>query len=242
MSDLNLKVSTNLDGDTVIRQGHAANVYDPVKVEILGQITAPRLFFKSRKDSFSGDEKYFEVDQTHVLVDREAGSIVLKCNESDKFGDVVMGRLEFSKEYLLLGINEGKVWTPADLANILKKTRYIFPSVEEAMSLITDLKNFKATVTGDTEITKDERGNRKNSLDVAVKTNVPLFFNISIPLFKGFAPSKIRVEIELDSQGHRVDCYLTSFDAITEIDLARKTIFDTELAPFLEEGITVIEI
>ena len=245
----NEKVQINLvpnGNELVIRHGEAAKVYDPVAVEISGNIKAPRKFYDTRKGiSNYVDEKYipyFGIDETHVLVDRYAGKITLVHKEQSEFATKITGTLSLSPEYQEIGINSGKSYTPAELGKMLRSKRYLFPELEDGMKLVAELMQFTAKVSADVEQKQDQRGNKKNALAVAVESNIPLDLVLEVPIFKGFAPVKLKIEIVLDSRGHAVDCYLESPEALKTINEEKNKIFDTELFDLIQHGITVIEI
>ena len=255
--DTNLTINMNEDseiGEIIVRHGDAPKVYDPIPVRITGQISAPRRFYDSRKHipavielitedgNKPGTGYYFEKAHTHVIVDRHLAQITLIRNESYQFREEITGGLEYSPEYESLGINAGKAYSALDLSKVLRQHRYLFPDREAGMRLVTELAQFKAVVTAETENTKDQRGNKKNALAVAVDTNVPLEFQLRIPIFKGFSPVDLKIEIVLDSRGHVVDCFLESPEALQTINDTRDLIFNEQLAAFMEDGITVIEI
>lgn len=229
--------------DVMVRHGEAAKIYDPVAVKISGQITAPRSWFDPRVgQSKPNNTPYFGIQETHVLSNRYSGTIVLIHGENEHFRTEITGTLDVSPEYKELGINSGKSYTPQELGNKLREMRYLFPDKEQGMKLVTELKNFTATVSASVEDKKDTRGSKKSLLDVSVESNIPLEIMLKIPVFKGFAPIDLKVEIVLDSRGHAVDCYLESPEATQIIKTERDQIFDLQLAAFSEYGLSIIEI
>ncbi len=229
--------------DVIVRHGEAAKIYDPVAVRISGQITAPRSWFDPRVKQQKGDfGQYFGIQETHVLVDRYKGTITLIHGENEHFRTEITGTLDVSPEYKELGINSGKSYSPQELGNKLREMRYLFPDKEQGMKLVTELKNFVATVSANVEDKKDTRGAKKSLLDVSVESNIPLEIMLKIPIFKGFEPIELKVEIVLDSRGHAVDCYLESPEATQIIKTERDQIFDLQLAAFVEYGLSIIEI
>lgn len=236
--------------EIIVRKGNAPAVYDPVPLRINGQITAPARFYEARKaitiplsDTVDISRPYFDKQLTHVLVDREAGTITLTVNESDNFYTQVVGTLGFSPEYEMLAINTGRTYTPAELGKLLRKNRHLFPDVEKGMELVSQLLNFKAKTTADVQQAQDTRGNKKNNFEIAVETNTPLDFRLKIPIFKGFAPVTLKIEISLDSRAAGiVDCFLESPDALKQIAEERDAIFTKQLETITADGITVIEL
>lgn len=235
--------------DVMVRYGEAAKIYDPVPVRISGQITAPRSWFDPRREQNKGTGHpdfgvvpYFGIQETHVLVDRYGGTITLIHGENEHFRTEVKGTLEVSPEYKEIGINSGRAYTAQELAKKLREIRYLFPDREKGLEIISELMNFSAKVTGNVEEKKDTRGGKKNLLEVSIETNAPLEFKLKIPVFKGFLPVELKIELVLDSRGHAVDIYLESPEAAEIIKKERDQIFDLQLAAFIEYGLSIVEI
>lgn len=229
--------------DVMVRYGEAAKIYDPVPVRISGQITAPRSWFDPRLgQKKENGAPYFGIQETHVLVDRYGGTITLIHGENEHFRTEVKGTLEVSPEYKEIGINSGRAYTAQELAKKLREIRYLFPDREKGLEIISELMNFSAKVTGNVEEKKDTRGGKKNLLEVSIETNAPLEFKLKIPVFKGFLPVELKIELVLDSRGHAVDIYLESPEAAEIIKKERDQIFDLQLAAFIEYGLSIVEI
>lgn len=230
--------------DVIVRTGEAPAVYDPIAVVISGQITAPRSFYDPRKGQTKEDgSPYFGIKETHILVDRYKGTIKLIHGESEKFGTGITGTLELSKEYKDLGINEGKSYTPAELAKKLRNLRHLFPDKETGMKLVGELMQFNAKITSNVEQKQDTRANKKNLFESAVETNIPETVNLNVPIFKGFKPVNLKIEIVLDARSQTaVDCYLESPEALQTINDERDKIFDEQLSQFKTDKLTIIEL
>ena len=238
MEELKVNVTAESGSSEIImRTGDALKVYDPIPLRIQGQITAPREFYDTRK--IQGG--YFNAHNTHITVNRDKGEIVLKHNESDNFFNQITGTLSPSTEYETLGINKDAPKSPQELATLLKRNRFLFADKQEGMKIISDLMAFKGSVKSDVEAVRDDRGNRKNSVQVAVESNVPLSFMLTLPLFKGGEKQRLKVDILLEAKGHIVDCYLESIEAIEAMQERRSEVIDEQLSAFKTDGITVIE-
>jgi len=235
-----VKVSEGVT-DVIIRTGDAPAVYDPVAVRINGNIMAPRAWFDPRRTQTNGLDQYFGIKTTHVQVDRYNGTIMLVHGENDLFRTVITGTLDVSPEYKELGINSGKAYTPQELGNKLREMRYLFPDREQGMKLVSELKNFVATVSASVEDKKDTRGAKKSLLDVSVESNIPMEVMLKIPVFKGFPAIDLKVEIVLDSRGHAVDCFLESPEATQIIKTERDEIINHQLTAFEEHGLSIVE-
>lgn len=239
------KITINAQpGELVIRHGAAPEIHDPVQLVIKGQITAPRRYYDARKNLLTAlGMPYFALATTHIVVNREKMSICLKHNEHDKFGSIITGELELSAEYKELSINSGSAYTTADLAKKLRNVRYLFENREEGMKLIGALMKFTGTINAQVEAHKDTSGNKRTLHDVAVVSNIPEFILLKIPIFKGQDPTRLKVEINLDTRSNTaVDCYLESPEALQIIHDERNKIIDEQIDPFIQDGITVFEV
>lgn len=208
------KVVVNLaEGTTqaeiIVREGAAEAVLDPkppVKVNISGVITAPVEFLTKRVS---------ETDQVnpkrcHVIVNREKLTITLITAENDEYNTGrVVGSLGLHPKYEEFGINQQKGWVPEALGQFLKMNRSFFPNREENMKLVSDLKNFSATVNSTMERSSKENGSMKMSYGQAVNSNLPEAFALNLPIFKGVAPTTIQVEVYATIDGS--DVYLQLF-------------------------------
>lgn len=232
--------------EAVIRTGEALPVYDPNPIREAGIITAPANFYETRKKLLVGDEApfkpYFTPMTTFVKVNRKAGEITLFWDEYSHFRQYVTGRLQMSEYYEALGINDySKLRSPNELSTLLKRHRFLFSDTEKGMQIIADLAKFKATINSQVENEKDERGGKKNLLDVSVKTNIPVDFELTLQPFKGFEPVKFMVSICLETQGQSVVCYLESIQALEYFEAQKEKIFDEQLKVFAADGIAIIE-
>lgn len=204
-------------GEITIREGSAVKLHEPVKVEIEGTIDAPARWIETRHNCVK--EK-----TCHVLVDREAMSIALRCNENNHYGSSVTGRLELSPEYRRFGINNGEYRTHFELAELIKMNRSYFENKTTAMKLVTGLQNFKAKVDKEVEQSDNNRGDRRILVSQAVQHNLPEAFNLVLPVFKGVEAQTIRVEVYVNPGD--LTCTLVSPEANDIVVSSRDTLMD----------------
>lgn len=246
--NLELKIDVGAAKEITVRQGEAAKVHDPVRVDIVGLLSAPAKFYQARKEliSRSGDgydNLYFDRRETMVIVDRQKRMIRLLHQESSPFSTSITGVLEISPEFAALNINTGKVFTPAELGKLLRSRRHLFPNQENGMKLVGDLLGFTATVNTQVENKQDTRANKRTSVETAVATNLPVEFQLRIPIFKGAEPEVVNIEILLDTRGAGVvECFLEAPEISQKIEERRDQIFEAELKPFIDDKITILEI
>lgn len=232
--DENKKVVVNIpEGTTqaeiIVREGEAAKVLDPkppVKIDLSGVIGAPLGFLESRRY----DSEQIDPMRCHVLVDREQVSITLITNENDEYkrGRIV-GKLTTHPKFAEFGINAGKGWEPNELGQFFKMNRAFFPDKAASMKLVTELKNFDATVNSRIEKQKSEKGDFKDNYSGVVMSNLPEAFTLQIPIFKGMPAETIEVEFYASVNGRDVTLQLVSPGACQLLEDLRDRIIDAQV-------------
>lgn len=226
--------------DQVVEQ--TLPVLEPEKVSISGNITAPFSFLEKR---WNADDNQIDHNRTHILVDRDNLSMSLRVNETDKRNTkFVQGKIAMSRQYNAFGINSGKQWTPEDLGQFFRVNRTYFEKLEENMALVSVLKNFKAKVHTTMEKTSNDSGSRTDCYRQAVDSNLPKEFIINIPIFKGTAPEKIKIETMAHVSGDNVSLELISADAAAIEEGVRDMLIDKEIEKIRELApeIPIIEV
>ncbi len=229
-------------GEHIVRTGDAPKVYDPVKVELNGNLDAPVRYFNARKDLIRNLGEYFDLRRTHVILHLAELFVRLVCDEASKFGSVITGYLRPAEHYVGLGINSGKTFSPEDLAGLLKRKLWLFADQAEGLRVIGELRNFKGEVKTDLQASKDDRGNVRNRFEVSVKSNVPVSVKMRMPLFAGQADVTFDVDINLEVRGNSVLCYLDSAWALQQMESTAIGLIREQGKVFEEAGITVIEV
>jgi hypothetical protein len=195
--------------EVVLREGAAPKVLDPkapVKIDICGVISAPVEFLTKR----GSEEDQINPKRCHVIVNREKLTITLITAENDEYlSGKVVGALSLHPKFLEFGINQKRTWEPAELGQFFKMNRAFFPNRDENMKLVSDLKNFSATVNSSMDRQSKENGSMKMSYGQVVNSNLPEAFTLTIPIFKGVAPASVQVEVYATIDGS--DVYLQLF-------------------------------
>lgn len=220
--------------ELIIREGEALPALKPVKLDISGIIDTPLRFLKKR---------VMELDQLkgHVLVDRENLSIELVIDESDPYlRGTITGRLSEHPTFKKLGVNSGRYVTTYEMAELIKMNRSAFENRQEAMQLVSALKNFKGKVEKDMEKANDDRGNRKILLHQTVESNVPDSFKISIPLFKGMPKETFEVEVYFNPDD--LTCTLVSPAANDILEDVRDSTIDDVIRHIIDVAPEVVVI
>lgn len=220
----------------VVLEGKAPEQHNDTPVTITGTISAPSRFIEGRKSDFSDSKK-------HCLVSKTDGKITLVLNEQsvvDKY--TVIGQIEISKKFKLLGINSDSIkYSPEELANKLKLLRSMFVSNMEHASICATLRNLKAKVNADIEKANDRKGNVTESFKVAVESNMPDSIKLKLPLLEGEEPIEIEVNVILELDGGSIiKCSLESIDAAELIEEQFKLRVEQEIEK-IKDFVTVIE-
>ena len=229
--EMNFNLNPNANGEVVmvIREGDAEKILDPkapMKFGVLGTLHSVAEFLSKRINAGQ-----FEQKDCSIIVDRDEISIELHFNERDEYTNgVVSGKTKLHKDFLSLGINNGTVWTPSELAMMFKMHRYWFTDIAENMRLVTELKNFVATVNNKVERSVQENGDRADIFQQTVDSNLPKSFILNIPIVRGGKPVSIEVETFAQVDGQKVGLPLISAGANEILEDVRNNEIDKELA------------
>lgn len=232
IKDLTVNVMSEA-GELVIRQGDAAPALLPRGGErITGTLSVPRLALEKlpRKVAIDMDESGDTIlAHSYITVCREKGRMLFVQNTGmpEETGHYV-GELTLAHKFKEFGINDpDKRRTTFDLAEVIKMNRKYFDTKEIAMKLVTTLRTFKAKVTKQIEDSDDKRGNTSMIRVQAVESNIPESFFLTLPIFAGYPPQRIAVEISIDAQDY--SCALVSPDAADFIEQYTDELIDDEL-------------
>lgn len=190
--------------DMVIRFGDALPLKEPKYVSINGTIDAPARWVEKRKDDIVSAD-------AHILVDRDHMTITLNTDENNFYSDQIVGTLTLSTEMQEFGINTGEYMSCFDMADRIKQLRTYFETQQDAMKLVSELRNFKAKVDKELELSDDKRGNQKILRAQTVESNLPKSFKVNMPIFKGTEKRTFEVEVEINPND--LSCTLVSPDA-----------------------------
>jgi len=224
MEKLNVQVTDGVKTLEIL-QGDATPRKEPIKVNIEGLITAPLDYLNKRKD-------VIEPLKSHLIVNTSDGKIILVVNEKDHYQDTISGKLKMNPDFEKFGINTGKSRDTFELADFIKMNRYFFSDKNVAMKLVSELKNFKAKVDKEIEMSDNDRGNTRLLQNQVVESNIPEAFDVVVPIFKGQPDQKIKVEINIDARNF--ECSLISPDANDIINEVRSKLIGEQVVKISE--------
>lgn len=217
--------------DMVIRFGDALPLKEPKYVSINGTIDAPARWVEKRKDDIVSAD-------AHILVDRDHMTITLNTDENNFYSDQIVGTLTLSTEMQEFGINTGEYMSCFDMADRIKQLRTYFETQQDAMKLVSELRNFKAKVDKELELSDDKRGNQKILRAQTVESNLPKSFNVNMPIFKGTEKRTFEVEVEINPND--LSCTLVSPDAHDIVVQERDNQMDAVLGRIAEAAPNIV--
>lgn len=221
--------------EVIIRKGEAAKAADPlatkapIAVAFSGTLSSVAEWLGKRVSEINQK-------QAHVEVDREANTICLIINEADPYlKGTVTGTIAFTDEYVQTGINNSKsAWEPNKLGQYFRLNRAMFTNKEDAMTLVSKLKNFTANAKSEIQKQKDPSGSRADVYRSEVESNLPKSFTLHLGIIKGMG--KVDVEVEFDHYLSDGDCFLQliSPGCKEAVDEYTDTCIDAELEKIKE--------
>lgn len=230
--------------EVVLREGQAVQELAPkapVKINLSGVIGAPVEFLTKRLS----EADQINPKRCHVIVNRENLTITFVTAENDDYlSGKIVGSLSLHPKFEEFGINnKRKTWEPAELGQYFKMNRAFFPNRDENMKLVSDLKNFSATVNSSMDRQTKENGSMKMSYGQVVNSNLPEAFTLELPIFKGVPATTVQVEVYATVDGSDVYLQLFSPAANQIIEEMRDKVIDEEVAKIrsLSPEIAIIE-
>ena len=217
----------------VVRNGDAPKQLDEVRpraVKITGCIDSVSTYLGKKCQS----DNFRDLGENSVVyVDREDGTIELDAYMYSEYKHhTVSGSIDFSREFLNLGINDrGRLWTPFKLADYFRLHRYIFTDRAENMRLVTELKSFEGKVNIAVKKMEDVKtGSRSSAINMAVDSTLPKEpFSLCLPIIKGLPDEEIQVELMAIVSGEEIGLSIESAGAIELLESIKNDIIDREI-------------
>lgn len=240
MDNLTLKIE-NTNGELIIREGEAQKplpLKEPNIINISGDIHSVANFITNRPTGHSLQE--IDKNKAIVTVDKHKKTIKLQLDPENHYGATVTAVLQESEELKQFGINTTTRYNRKSLLDLIRFNRLFFEDKAQHAKVIEGL--YKLRVKSETEIQqeKDNQGNKRNLLDVKTVEDGGMSkeFNITVPLFKGFSPQNISVEICFEVINGDVSFWLESVGLKEASDASVDGILEEELKSC--EGFVII--
>lgn len=211
-----------------IRTGEAQVIRDPNKVVVRGDISTVATFLEKRNVDNAGLQGLIK-DKSVIYTDKSNRKITIDIDPENHFGAKVIGELELSDELKQFNINDKTTFNREKLVKLIRFTKRHFDSAEVYLNILTSYTAFKASTSTDLEVETDNRGNKKGLIDKKVSSNLPEYFALNIPIFKGQPKEKFMVEICLELTDAGAHFWFESPELEELIALRIDEIFDKQL-------------
>jgi hypothetical protein len=204
---------------------------EPKSLSFTGDIHAISEFVKVRRSSAAGIQA-LNVNTIVVEVSKKDRGITMHLDPESHYNCTVTAKLEQSDELKQFGINTLNRYDRKQLLQLLKFNRLYFDDRLTYNKVISGLTKIRMKTQQEINQESDGKGNRVNndeSRSVA-QDGFQDTFTLNIPLFKGFAPVKIDVEICFEVKDSNISFWLESVGLKDATESAIDDIFAAELA------------
>lgn len=240
MENLTLKIDST-PGELTIRQGTAVAplpLKEPNIINVSGSIHAPASFLEGRSGGYGSQA----IDKTRalVIVNRDSRTITFKLDPENHYGATVKGSLKTTTELESYCINQEKKFSREQLIKLLKFSRIFFDDKQKHADVLTSLAKLRIKTESELRQENDNRGSKLQSFErnVIDATGFVQYFNLFIPIYKGFDPVKFQVEICFEPSETGVLFWLESPELYEIMQSQLDKILADQLASF--EGFVVI--
>lgn len=227
MSDHSYNINSE-SGEIHIRHGQLLAQPVPKNICYTTNIYGPAEWFEKR-------EHLMDFDHCHIIVEEheEVATIKFVEKERDQNGFTeITGRLEQHPVFANLKISH-EFGSPEALGKHLKKNKRFLSDPIKGEELISALFSFTAKIDQRLERSQDNRGNNRAVYESAIKTEIPQYFTLEVPLFKGSDEKfVINFEICIAYAENRLICWFESDELDQIIQDEKEHIITTELDNF----------
>ena len=234
---MELKNTIVLNGpELTLREGKAADplpLKEPKIIVLTGDIHSVSAFLAARASGHSSQD--VDKDKVVVTVDKVARSIVLQLDPENHYGATIIGKLEPAPELSPFHINENARFDRKSLHTLIKFSRLYFDDKNQHATLLAGLSKLRMKTDKEIIAEQDNAGNRKHSVEVNVIDDGGLqrFFFLTLPIFKGFPPQKIEVEVCTDVVNDQITLWLES--------VGLKEVTDSSVDAIIQDELTACE-
>lgn len=226
--------------ELVIRHGDAPPVITPEQYSFAGNIEVPFAYLTAR--NAATDNTHFNPKTAVLQVNRNSGSLSLFQNPNDPIADAITGTAKRASELDGWNFNTDHRWRASDLAEFLRRNRRYFSDPARLADLIGELRTMKVTTNGDIQTADDKRGNKKSLFEQSVQSNIPVSFDVDLPIIAGQKPSRVKVEIFIEVTGQSVSLMLDSIDIADLLVTERDRLLNEQIEKFKPTNIPIVEV
>lgn len=230
MEPVEIKITSDKEGELVIRTGEAERIAYKSRLKLDGTIGSVLDFVQKRKETF-------EKLEAHAIFDMPAKTITFNTHEQDEPGITVSGKMIQHPFISELGINVGaKTYTINGMLNALKMYGRYFSTRTQHAAIVDSLSKFSAKTEIEFKDSNDFKGNTAFTKITKVKHDIPLDFMLKLPIFRGMEPTEFKVDIEVFPDNGSLQCRVISIELAEAMDSLQKEVFDNaekELSDYL---------
>lgn len=224
-----------------LMEGQTPEPINPKSCSISGNIDAVSDFLLMREKVWGKDDVAEWKRISHILVDKEAGTIVLNMYEKHPHSTTVSSKIELNPELSKFGINREKRYSAQELASTIKLNRAYFIDHKSHTDFLKNLKNVDATISAAFKEATDDRGNENESYVTKLASNIDERFTLNMPVFKGSSDKKtFEVNVCLQIRDKGISIWLESVELEELYKSAMDAVMNAKIDEFRKRDYTVI--
>lgn len=150
MQEIKLNLTTDQNVITIL-QGDAAKPIEQGKVKVNGNIAAVYDYLQQRI-------KFLKPNESHIVVDKEKGTITLTENEGSTIEKTIVAKTSTNERLSSLGINTDKKYTAKELVKMFKFNKFLFDSPQEVDNLIARVNSLTVKTNTVVKQTQADKG------------------------------------------------------------------------------------
>lgn len=231
MSEKNFYVESD-KGEIVIREGEALLLKAPKKISIAGNINSVKEFLNKRTAINGVVLQKLDKSSAIIIVDEDKGTIHLQLDPENQDGTEIVAKVEPTLYLEQFQINGSKTFTQTELVKILRFSKQLFETPAKHEAVLKAYQSFDFTASIKSASEADLRGNKSNSLQKIITTNLPQEFVLNLPIFKGQPKETFRVEICYDTTEGSIRFWFESPELKDLIDQRKIELFEEELKDY----------
>lgn len=218
--------SSNKDGLLIIeeRTGTLLPPKEPRTISLTGIITSPADWIENRKAISKIDPA-----EVNVVANYPNRRITVDINEKDHYHTTITGELKMHPELKSLGINEERYYDEKDLMKKLNFFQRFFKDKAAHKTLMEKLQQFKVKINQEFQNANDFQGKQALSKISQIEHDIPLEFELIMPLFAGGEDFSFKVTICVTLSGGEIAFWLESVALHTGLEDGTEAIFKKEL-------------
>lgn len=188
--------------EVIVREGVAPKINEPIAFG-RKKVTIGTMFALVAGGVFNATPKE---NKGILLYNLQPDGLGLEfiADPNDALAPILHGNLELNPDLVAFGINKDRYFSGRDLIKFARKFAHCFADPGQPTKLIASLQNFEVKFEQVHKKEDDRKGNASEQIKSALKFTrgeVPLAWDLKLPLFKGTPDVEFTVEIEIEAEG-----------------------------------------